>query len=266
MAKIVHFEIPADDVERAKTFYTDLFGWKIENCGGSDYWMIKTDEEDEKACEGGMMKRQNPQQQTINYIDVPSVSEYMGKVESLGGKVRVSKTAVPGIGYFAVCTDTENNSFGLWRTDPDADVFSDEAEVFAALMSAVIAVDGTYSVDEMRMVWNEIETMEIFSGRSYGDIEAKVFGHFDKKPSEPTPFDDKDLETIMLSAKKMLGPELRLEAYRMAVKIAHSDKNLEGFNVDVKEVEQALLDRIKAAFEIAPSDEQKIMDELKPKF
>ena len=59
------------------------------------------------------MKRQNPQQQIINFIDVKSIDEYSSKVEKLGGKVVVSKMAVPGMGYFAVCHDTENNSFGI---------------------------------------------------------------------------------------------------------------------------------------------------------
>lgn len=65
MAKIVHFEIPVDDLERGKGFYTQLFGWKIEPYeSGSDYYMVKTaEEEDQTAVEGGMMMRQTPGQQ-----------------------------------------------------------------------------------------------------------------------------------------------------------------------------------------------------------
>ena len=92
--------------------------WKTEVGGDSpdlEYWTVTTtDSKGNKASVGGgMMKRQNPQQQIINFIDVKSVDEYLSKVEKLGGKVVVSKMAVPGMGYFAVCHDTENNSFGI---------------------------------------------------------------------------------------------------------------------------------------------------------
>ena len=74
-----------------------------------------------KAIGGGLMKRQNPQQQGImNYIDVRSVDEYSSKVERLGGKIVVPKMPVKGMGYFAVCLDTENNTFGIWETNSEA--------------------------------------------------------------------------------------------------------------------------------------------------
>jgi predicted enzyme related to lactoylglutathione lyase len=131
MPTIVHFEIPADDVERSRKFYTDLFGWKIEKWPGTEggggssnmeYWIVNTtDEKGNKASVGGgMMKRQDPQQQITNFIDVKSVDEYSSKIEKLGGKVVVSKMAVPEMGYFAVCHDTENNSFGIWESDESA--------------------------------------------------------------------------------------------------------------------------------------------------
>ena len=128
MPTIVHFEIPADDVERSKKFYSDLFGWKIEKFTGQtgggedmDYWMITTtDDKGNKALGGGIMKRQGPQQPIINHIDVKSVDEYSKKVQQLGGKVHVPKTAVPGMGYFAICLDTENNAFGIWETNEKA--------------------------------------------------------------------------------------------------------------------------------------------------
>ncbi len=129
MPTIVHFEIPSDDVERSKKFYNELFGWSIEKWPGSEnmpegmeYLMITTtDDKGNKALTGGMMKRQNAQQQGItNYIDVKSIDEYSAKVEKLGGKVVASKMSVPTMGYFAVCLDTENNSFAIWETDSTA--------------------------------------------------------------------------------------------------------------------------------------------------
>ena len=127
MPTLVHFEVPADDVERSRKFYTDLFGWKIEKWPGTDsgdmeYWTVTTtdDKGNKASVGGGMMKRQNQQQQITNFIDVKSLDEYSSKVEKLGGKVVVSKMAVPGMGYFAVCHDTENNSFGLWESNESA--------------------------------------------------------------------------------------------------------------------------------------------------
>jgi hypothetical protein len=120
MASIVWFEIPADDVERANKFYGSLFGWKIGRFPGPmEYWHIDTGSND-MTRDGGMMKRQHPQQGIINYIDVPSVDQFAAKVQKLGGKVLMPKTAVPQMGYFAVCQDTENNVFGLWENDESA--------------------------------------------------------------------------------------------------------------------------------------------------
>lgn len=122
MSTIVHFEVPTEDIERAKKFYSELFGWKIEKYPGPmEYYMITTtNEKGEKAIDGGMMKRQNPQQPITNYIDVLSIDEHAVKVGKLGGKVIVPKSAIPGVGYFAVCLDTENNSFALWENDKNA--------------------------------------------------------------------------------------------------------------------------------------------------
>jgi uncharacterized protein len=125
MPTIVHFEVPADDVERSRKFYSDLFGWKMEKWpgmeSGMEYWIINTtDNEGSKAVGGGMMKRQNPQQGITNFIDVTSVDEYSAKVQSLGGKIVAPKQAVPTMGYFAVCLDTENNTFGIWETNQNA--------------------------------------------------------------------------------------------------------------------------------------------------
>lgn len=129
MPTIVHFEIPSDNVEKTRKFYGELFGWNIEKWTGAEsmpegmeYWTVTTtDDKGSKAIGGGLMKRQNPQQHGItNYIDVRSVEEYASKVERLGGKVVVPKMPVKGMGYFSVCLDTENNTFGIWETNNEA--------------------------------------------------------------------------------------------------------------------------------------------------
>ncbi len=127
MPTIVHFQIPSDDIERSKKFYNQLFGWKIEKSPesntpkGMENWEVTTtDDKGNKALAGGMSKRSMPQQQITNFIGVKSVDDYSSKVEKLGGKIVVPKTAVPGMGYYEVCLDTENNSFGLFELNENA--------------------------------------------------------------------------------------------------------------------------------------------------
>ena len=87
-----------------------------------EYWLISTvDDKGNKAVGGGMMKKQSLQLQGItNYFDVTSVQESSAKVEQLGGKVIVPKSPVPGMGYMAVCKDSENNGFGIFEADQTA--------------------------------------------------------------------------------------------------------------------------------------------------
>ena len=127
MPKIVYFQIPSDDIERLKKFYAQLFGWKIGKSPesntpeGMENWTVTTtDHNGKEAVGGGMSKRQMPQQQITNFIDVKSVDEYLSKVERLGGKVVVPKTVVPRMGYYAVCLDIENNSFGIFESNENA--------------------------------------------------------------------------------------------------------------------------------------------------
>ena len=119
-ASIVWFEIPADNVERAKKFYGDLFGWKIERFPGTqEYWHIDTGGADDTP-DGALKARKQPQEPIVNYVSVNSVGEFSKKTEKLGGKICMPKTAVPQMGYFAVCQDTEGNSFGIWQSEANA--------------------------------------------------------------------------------------------------------------------------------------------------
>jgi predicted enzyme related to lactoylglutathione lyase len=129
MPNIVHFEIPADDIQRAKNFYAGLFGWKIESMQSMDYMII----DPYSVPGGGMMKRTQPEQQIMVNIGVPSVDEYAAKVEKLGGKIIVPKEAVPGMGYFVICKDTENNTFGIWEPNPTARDLTEGKEPIATI-------------------------------------------------------------------------------------------------------------------------------------
>ena len=121
MPTIVHFDVPADDLERAKEFYSGLFDWKFEHPPGmEDYYLIETTGLDgEEGVRGGMGHRGSPEQRMTGYIGIPSVDEYAEKVTDAGGKV-LNRMPVPGWGYLAICLDTENNIFGLWEENSDA--------------------------------------------------------------------------------------------------------------------------------------------------
>jgi hypothetical protein len=122
---IVWFDIPADNLDRAKKFYGSLFGWNIAQFPGMQgpdaqtYLHIDTGGDDASP-DGGLMVRKQPGQGITQYIRVSSVDESTAKVKRLGGKVCMAKTAVPQMGYFAVCQDTENNTFALWEPDSNA--------------------------------------------------------------------------------------------------------------------------------------------------
>lgn len=119
-ASIAWFEIPAGDLERARSFYSELFGWKINPFPGTnDYWHIDTAGADDTP-DGALKRRTHPQEPVINYVKVNSVDTFVSKIEELGGKITMGKTAVPQMGYFAVCLDTEANAFGIWQNDPNA--------------------------------------------------------------------------------------------------------------------------------------------------
>lgn len=126
---VVHFEIPADDPDTLGAFYEGLFGWKIDKLvlGGTEYWAFTTVPTDDKGMptepggiNGGMMRRQNPGDRPVNYVDVESVDEYARKAQSLGATVALGKTPVPGMGWFATVVDPQGNTLGLWQTDSAA--------------------------------------------------------------------------------------------------------------------------------------------------
>ncbi len=119
-ANIVWFEIPADKPERARAFYSKLFGWKINPFPEMpDYSHIDTGGPDASP-DGGMMKRMHPAHTITNYVSVPSVTKFMAKVKKLGGSICKPRTVVPGMGCFAICQDTEKNTFAIWEMNKNA--------------------------------------------------------------------------------------------------------------------------------------------------
>jgi predicted enzyme related to lactoylglutathione lyase len=124
MGKVVHFEIPVDDVERAKWFYGSIFGWQLRDIPDMDYIGVETAPVDERthlplepgAINGGMFRRAGDAPRTpVITIDVASVDDALRRIEASGGSVLQPRTELPGMGAFAYFTDPEGNTLGLWE-------------------------------------------------------------------------------------------------------------------------------------------------------
>ena len=121
MGRVVHFEITADDPDRAAEFYRSAFGWEITDWGGPlKYLLATTGPADKPGINGAITDRQLSRQAVVNSIEVASWEQGAAAVRAAGGQVLTDKTAIPGIGYFAYCTDTEGNVFGIMQEDPAA--------------------------------------------------------------------------------------------------------------------------------------------------
>ena len=126
MDKVVHFEIPVDDQERAKEFYSSIFEWEVNDAdmgGGVVYTTVKTVPTDETmqpkesgAINGGIMKRSPDTPAPVITIQVGSIDEALKKVEAEGGSTVQPRTEIPNMGAFAYFKDSEGNTMGLWET------------------------------------------------------------------------------------------------------------------------------------------------------
>ncbi len=127
----MHFEIQADEPERAAVFYRNIFGWTIERYPGLDweYWYIMTAEKDsrEPGINGGLLKRpaKTPPAECVTNsfvctVDVESFDETAERIEAAGGRVAMPKFAIPGMAWQGYFLDTEGNTFGVHQVDPNA--------------------------------------------------------------------------------------------------------------------------------------------------
>ena len=128
MGKVVHFEIPADNLDRAKNFYGSIFGWELQTMpmGEGEYTSVMTTDVDEQtrmplepgAINGGMMERTEQVSGPVITIDVDGIDDALKKIESEGGSIVTPRTPIPGMGAFAYFKDPEGNVLGLWETTP----------------------------------------------------------------------------------------------------------------------------------------------------
>jgi uncharacterized protein len=121
MGRLSHFEITADDPERAADFYRKAFGWEFNDWGGPfKYLLATTGPKDQIGIDGAIMPRHHTNQPVINTISVDKWEVGAQAVKDAGGKVLSDKDAIPGQGYFAYCHDTEGNVFGIFEANAAA--------------------------------------------------------------------------------------------------------------------------------------------------
>jgi len=125
MDKVVHFELPVDDLERAKSFYSAVFGWRLQTMPDmNDYTLAMTTDVDQQtqaptqpgAINGALMKRESDAPAPVLTVQVDSVEASLKEIESGGGTIVRARTEVPGMGAFAYFRDPEGNVIGLWET------------------------------------------------------------------------------------------------------------------------------------------------------
>lgn len=117
----MHFEIPAENLEKLKEFYEALFGWKFIHAPipDMDYWLIHTvptDEEGmplEPGLNGGMYRKESDYQKPTNWISVPDIANYVSRLKELGGHIVIEKMEIPGVGFTAMGLDPEGNQVAM---------------------------------------------------------------------------------------------------------------------------------------------------------
>ena len=121
--RVVHFEIPADDVGRAREFYRAAFGWEVSPVPDMDYTMLTTTPAGDDgmpleagSINGGMFKREAQLSNPIVTIDVADIDESLATIGGLGGTTVLAKQAVGDMGFAAYFKDSEGNLMGLWQT------------------------------------------------------------------------------------------------------------------------------------------------------
>lgn len=120
--RVVHFEIPFDDGERARTFYREAFGWNVDEIPGMDYTMVTTGPGTETGpsepgyINGGMAQRSDMLPAPNVVIDVPDIDAALARIGELGGTTLVPRSPVGDMGHSASFRDSEGNIVGLWET------------------------------------------------------------------------------------------------------------------------------------------------------
>ncbi len=122
--RVVHFEVPFDDGERARRFYTEAFGWQLQELPDMGYTLVSTGPGGEEGptepgyIGGGMLQRGEPASAPVITIEVDGIDEALATIARLGGSTVVGRTPVGDMGFSAYAMDSEGNTIGLWETAP----------------------------------------------------------------------------------------------------------------------------------------------------
>ena len=121
--KVVHFEIPFDDGDRARKFYSEAFGWTINEIPDLHYSIVQTGPTGEGGFPtdvgyigGGMLKRESPADRPVITVDVEDIDEALKRIEELGGMTVLGRQDVGDMGWAAYFKDVEGNLMGLWQS------------------------------------------------------------------------------------------------------------------------------------------------------
>jgi len=114
--RLVHWELPAKDADRAQTFYEDLFGWSFQSWDGPmDYRMTRASGDPG----GAIFPSQSGDVGPIVYFDTDDVDATVARIRELGGQAD-DKAPIPGVGWFARAHDPEGNSISVFQADESA--------------------------------------------------------------------------------------------------------------------------------------------------
>ena len=120
MSKVVRFEIPVDDPDRATGFYRDALGWEISRFGDEPYWLVRAGEDEEPGANGALVSRGDLHRSPVRTVGVSDIDDALRRVQRYGGKVAQDKLPVPGMAWSAYVLDSEGNTIGLFQPDTSA--------------------------------------------------------------------------------------------------------------------------------------------------
>ena len=120
---LVHFEVHADDPERALAFYQALFGWTVGSSPGDGYWLVHATTEGQPGIDGAIVRRRGERPEVgapivgmVTTVQVADLGASLARAVELGGDVAEPTREVPGVGWVAYVHDTEANVLGLFQS------------------------------------------------------------------------------------------------------------------------------------------------------
>ena len=118
VSRVLHFEIPVDDPERAGAFYSAVFSWNVDRWGPLEYWNLSTGEPPGVGAEGALSRRTEEVPGVVVYVGVDDIDDALDRVKRAGCTPLTEKMPIPTVGWSAHVRDTED-LIGLFQPDPD---------------------------------------------------------------------------------------------------------------------------------------------------